>query len=73
MLATAASLVKAPDGTVPCTFIDEPVAADVVVSSGDDWLADCEQPANELAVNPRMPSRTNFAASPFSVLPPRLM
>jgi hypothetical protein len=40
-LATAASFAEEPDGAVPCTFIDEPVsaevaAAEVVVSSGED-------------------------------------
>jgi hypothetical protein len=39
--AADASLAEEPDGAVPCTFIEEPVsaevaAAEVVVSSGED-------------------------------------
>jgi len=34
--ATAASPAEEADGPVPCTFIEEPVSAEVIVSSGED-------------------------------------
>src|SRR6185437_15202209 len=64
--ATTASLAE----VVPCTFIDELSSADAAASSEAGALAEREHPAIGSAASP---SKTNPAANPFSVFPPRLM
>jgi hypothetical protein len=69
-LATTASPAEDAAGVVPCTFIDELSSADAAASSEAGALAEREHPAIGSAASP---SRTNPAANPFSVFPPRLM